>query len=107
MKSQTNTVVEPPSSVSQENTDLIPITRYVRFTLNKTSPTSTIRALNQYSSLPNDTSGYKIPVKRTFKGYGENIRKEYVLFFFENTVSIYDWDGNRTMRVLFTVLRGK
>lgn len=72
---------EPPSSVSQENTDQIPITRYVRFTLNKTSPTSTIRALNQYSSLPNDTSGYKIPVKRTFKSYRENIRKEYVRLF--------------------------
>lgn len=51
-------------------------------------------------------SGYQIPVKRTFNGDGEDIWTEYIRYF-ENIVSINDWDENRTRRVFFTVLRGQ
>lgn len=43
---------------------------------------------------------------RTFKGDGEDIWTEYIRYF-ENIVSINDWDENRTRRVFFTVLRGQ
>lgn len=45
-------------------------------------------------------------MKRTFKGDGEDIWTEYIRYF-ENIVSINDWDENRTRRVFFTVLRGQ
>lgn len=47
-----------------------------------------------------------MPVKRTFKGYGEDIRTGNIRYF-ENIVSINDWEENRTRRLFFTVLRGQ
>lgn len=100
-----NIVCVPPSPITQ-NTDQSTLKRNVRFTPSLTTPTITPRARNQASSFSNTTSGYQILVKRTFKGDGEDIWTEYIRYF-ENIVSINDWDENRTRRVFFTVLRGQ
>lgn len=47
-----------------------------------------------------------MPVKRTFKGDGEDIWTGNIRYF-ENIVSINDWEENRTRRLFFTVLRGQ
>lgn len=78
----------------------------VRFTQSLTTPTFTSRARNQASSFLSTPSRYQISVKITFKGDGEDIWTEYIRYF-ENIVSINDWDENRTRRVFFTLLRGQ
>lgn len=88
-----NIVCVPPSPITQ-NTDQSTSKRNVRFTPSLTTPTFTPRARNQASSFSNTASGYKIPVKRTFKGDREDIWTEYIRYF-ENIVSINDWDENR------------
>lgn len=100
-----NIVCVPPSPIIH-NTDQSTSKRNVRFTPSLTTPTFTPRARNQASSFSSTASGYQIPVKRTFKGEGEDIWTEYIRYF-ENIVSINDWDENRTRRVFFTVLRGQ
>lgn len=95
-----------PLSPIPQNTDQSTSKRNARFTPSLTTPTFTPKTRNQANSFSSTASGYQIPVKRTFKGDGKDIWTEYI-WYFENIVSIIDWDENRTRRVFFTVLRGK
>lgn len=74
-----NIVCVPPFPITQ-NMDQSTSKRNVRFTPSLTTPTFIPRARNQAISFSSTASGYQIPVRRTFKGDGEDIWKEYIRY---------------------------